>query len=182
VAARFIVTRTEPKYVYLMGYGMLLSAYALPPALTIMGLVPAAGSPGLTYMLYGFNALAGAGSGLLMICSVILFAEAADEFFYVNAISKTGMLFGLITFGNKAASGSGKLLAGWLTEAVGFPSTDNLDALTPAILFNLALWLTLITAAIGLAGFAMLQTYHLPRARHQEVLEGIRRLSAQPSG
>ncbi len=116
-----------------------------------------------------------------MICSLILFAEAADEFFYVNAISKTGMLFGLITFGNKAASGTGKLLAGWLTDAVGFPSTDNLDALTPEILFDLALWLTLITTAIGLAGLAMLQTYHLPRARHREVLEGIRRLSAQPS-
>ena len=181
VAARFIVTRTEPKYVYLTGYGMLLGAYAVPPALTILGLLPAAGSPALTYILYGFNAAAGAGAGLIMICSLILFAEAADEFFYVNAISKTGMLFGLITFGNKAASGTGKLLAGWLTEAVGFPSTDNLDALTPQILFNLALWLTLITVAIGLAGLAMLQTYHLPRARHEEVLEGIRRLSAQPS-
>ena len=182
VGARFIVTRTEPKYVYLTGYCMLLGAYALPPALTVLGVMPAAGSPLLTYALYGFNALAGAGSGLLMICSLILFAEAADEFFYVNAISKTGMLFGLITFGNKAASGTGKLLAGWLTDAVGFPSTDNLDALTPEILFNLALWLSLITVAIGLAGFAMLQTYHLPRARHAEVLEGIRKLSAQPSG
>ncbi len=181
VAARFIVTRTEPKYVYLTGYCMLLGAYAVPPALTVLGLLPAAGSTPLIYILYGFNAAAGAGAGLIMICSLILFAEAADEFFYVNAISKTGMLFGLITFGNKAASGTGKLLAGWLTEAVGFPSTDNLDALTPKILFNLALWLTLITAAIGLAGLAMLQTYHLPRARHREVLEGIRRLSAQPS-
>ena len=182
VGARFIVTRTEPKYVYLTGYCMLLGAYALPPALTVLGVMPAAGSPLLTYALYGFNALAGAGSGLLMICSLILFAEAADEFFYVNAISKTGMLFGLITFGNKAASGTGKLLSGWLTDAVGFPSTDNLDALTPEILFNLALWLSLITVAIGLAGLAMLQTYHLPRARHAEVLEGIRKLSAQPSG
>jgi Na+/melibiose symporter-like transporter len=181
VAARFIVTRTEPKHVYLTGYGLLLGAYAVPPALTVLGLLPAAGSTPLTYILYGFNAAAGAGAGLIMICSLILFAEAADEFFYVNAISKTGMLFGLITFGNKAASGTGKLLAGWLTDAVGFPGTDNLAALTPEILFKLALWLTLITAAIGLAGLAMLQTYHLPRARHQEVLEGIRRLSAQPS-
>ena len=182
VGARFIVTRTEPKYVYLTGYGMLLSAYALPPALTVLGLLPAGGSPALIYILYGFNALAGAGAGLLMICSLILFAEAADEFFYVNAVSKTGMLFGLITFGNKAASGTGKLIAGWLTDAIGFPSTDNIADLTPGILFNLALWLTIITITIGLAGFAMLQTYHLTRARHREILEGIRRLSMQPSG
>jgi Na+/melibiose symporter-like transporter len=182
VGARFIVTRTEPKYVYLAGYCMLLSAYALPPGLTILGLMPAASSPALIYVLYGFNAIAGAGAGLIMICSLILFAEAADEFFFVNAVSRTGMLFGLITFGNKAASGTGKLIAGWLTDAVDFPSLDNIAALTPEILFKLALWLTLITIVIGLAGFAMLRTYHLPRARHAEVLEGIRRLSAQPSG
>ncbi len=182
VGARFIVTRTEPKYVYLTGYVMLLSAYALPPGLTILGLLPAAGSPALIHILYGFNAMAGAGAGLLMICSLILFAEAADEFFYVNAVSKTGMLFGLITFGNKAASGTGKLIAGWLTDAVNFPSTEDIAELTPAILFNLAFWLTLITTIIGLAGFAMLRTYHLPRTRHAEVLEGIRRLSTQASG
>ena len=45
VAARFIVTRTEPKYVYLTGYCLLFSAYALPPALTLLGVLPAAGNP-----------------------------------------------------------------------------------------------------------------------------------------
>jgi Na+/melibiose symporter-like transporter len=181
IAARFIVTRTEPKYVYLTGYCLLFGAYALPPALTLLGVLPAAGSAPLAYVLYGFNAMAGAGAGLIMICSLILFAEAADEFFFVNAVSKTGMLFGLITFGNKAASGTGKLIAGWLTDAVGFPSIENIDALTPEILFNLALWVTLLTVVMGMAGFAILRTYHLPRARHDEILEGIRRLSTQPS-
>jgi GPH family glycoside/pentoside/hexuronide:cation symporter len=181
IAARFIVTRTEPKYVYLTGYCLLFSAYALPPALTLLGLLPAAGTAPLAYILYAFNTMAGAGAGLIMICSLILFAEAADEFFFVNTVSKTGMLFGLITFGNKAASGTGKLIAGWLTDAVGFPSTENIDQLTPEILFNLALWVTAITAVIGLAGFAILQTYNLSRARHREILEGIRRLSAQGS-
>ncbi len=179
VAARFIVTRTEPKYVYLTGYCLLFSAYALPPALTLLGVLPAAGTTPLAYILYGFNAMAGAGAGLIMICSLILFAEAADEFFFVNTVSRTGMLFGLITFGNKAASGTGKLIAGWLTDAVGFPSLENIDALTPQILFNLALSVTTITIVMGVAGFAILQTYQLSRARHQEILEGIRRLSAQ---
>ena len=182
IAARFIVTRTEPKYVYLTGYCLLFSAYALPPALTLLGLLPAAGSSSLAYVLYAFNGMAGAGAGLIMICSLILFAEAADEFFFVNAVSKTGMLFGLITFGNKAASGTGKLIAGWLTDAVGFPSADNIDALTPEILTSLALWVTILTVGLGMAGFAILRTYHLPRSRHDEILAGIRRLSAQPGG
>ena len=181
VMARFIVTRTEPKYLYLTGYCLLFGAYALPPALTILGFMPAAGTAPLAYALYSFSGVAGAGAGLLMICSLILFAEAADEFFFVNGISKTGMLFGLITFGNKAASGTGKLLAGWITDAVRFPALEDIDALTPDILFNLALWVTLATAVIGTAGLAILQTYYLPRARHREILDGIRRLSAQGS-
>ena len=177
ISTRFIVTRTEPKYVYLTGYCMLLSAYALPPAITMFGLMPPSGSQGLLYTVYAFNAMAGAGAGLLMICSLILFAEAADEFFFVKAISRTGMLFGLITFGNKAASGMGKLLAGWLSDAVGFPSREHIDQLTPEILNNLVFWLVIITVVVGTIGLLILSTFHLPRARHLEILEGIRRLS-----
>ena len=182
VGARFIVTRVEPKIVYLTGYLTLLTAYALPPALTLAGMLPDPSNPNLAYLLYGFNAMAGAGAGLIMICSVILFAEAADEFFFVHAVSKTGMLFGLITFGNKAASGSGKLLAGWLTDAVGFPGADNIENLTAQILTRLAFWLVCVTTIIGVAGFLILRTYHLPRDRHEEVLNGIRKLTAQGSG
>jgi len=173
------VRRIEPKYVYLTGYLLLLAAYALPPALTLLGLLPSVDSPSLAYILYGFNAAAGAGASLIMICSLILFAEAADEFFFVNAISKTGMLFGLVTFGNKAASGTGKFIAGWLTDSVGFPTAENIHLLTPEILFNLVLWLVIITITIGIAGFLMLRTYHLSRERHAEVLAGIRKLTAQ---
>ncbi len=182
ICARFIVTRIEPKIVYLTGYLMLLSAYGLPPLLTVLGVLPQAGSETLIYTLYFFNGMAGAGAGLIMICSVILFAEAADEFFYMNAVSKTGMLFGLITFGNKAASGTGKLIAGWLTEAVGFPSADELDTLTPEVLTDLATWLVVVTFVIGIGGFLMLKTYRLTRERHAEVLEGIRKLTAASTG
>jgi GPH family glycoside/pentoside/hexuronide:cation symporter len=179
VGLRRTVRRIEPKFVYLSGYLLLLGAYALPPALTLLGLLPPASSPSLAYILYGFSAVAGAGASLIMICSLILFAEAADEFFFVNAISKTGMLFGLVTFGNKAASGTGKFIAGWLTDSVGFPTAANIHLLTPEILFNLVLWLVIITIIMGVAGFLMLRTYHLSRERHAEVLEGIRKLTAQ---
>jgi Na+/melibiose symporter-like transporter len=182
VGARAFVTRVEPKLVYLTGYLMLLSAYALPPLLTLLGLVPQTGSDALAIVLYAFNGMAGAGAGLIMICSLILFAEAADEFFFVNAVSRTGMLFGLITFGNKAASGTGKLIAGWLTDAVGFPSIENMDLLTDDILARLVFWLVVVTILIGIGGFLMLRTYSLTRERHAEVLEGIRKLTSQSAG
>ena len=182
ICARFVVTRVEPKTVYLTGYVLLLSAYALPPALTLLGVLPPVGTSSLAFVLYGFNAMAGAGAGLIMICSLILFAEAADEYFFVNAVSQTGMLFGLVTFGNKAASGTGKLIAGWLTDAVGFPSAENIETLTPEILLSLTFWLVVITGVIGVAGFLMLRTYHLSRDRHAEVLAGIRKLTIEAAG
>jgi len=123
--------------------------------------------------------MAGAGAGLIMVCSLILFAEATDEFFFVNAVSRTGMLFGLVTFGNKAASGAGKAIAGWLTSAVDFPDSENIHLLTPEILFNLTFALVVITVVIGLAGLLMLSTYNLSRSRHAEVLAGIRKLTTE---
>ena len=179
VGVRRLLRRIEPKVVYLTGYLLLLGAYALPPGLTLLGFMPPLESQSLAYVLYAFNALAGAGASLIMICSLILFAEAADEFFFVNAISKTGMLFGLVTFGNKAASGAGKFIAGWLTDAVGFPTAENIHLLTPEILFDLVFWLVVITITIGTAGFLMLRTYHLTRERHAEVLQGIRKMTAE---
>lgn len=179
ISARFVVTRVEPKYLYLTGYCLLLASYALPPALTLLGVLPSVGTPGLALVLNVFNGMAGAGAGLIMVCSLILFAEATDEFFFVNAVSRTGMLFGLVTFGNKAASGAGKAIAGWLTSAVDFPDAENIHLLTPEILFNLTFSLVVITVVIGLAGLLMLSTYNLSRSRHAEVLAGIRKLTTE---
>lgn len=89
------------------------------------------------------------------------------------------MLFGLVTFGNKAASGLGKLLAGVLTDYAGFPSAEEIDQLTPEILMKFVFALVAFMAVIGLIGFAILNTYHLSRDRHREVLEGIRKLTAE---
>lgn len=176
VAARFIIPHLEPKRLYLTGYWFLFLGYLLPPALTVFGMMP--GGPALAPTLYGFNIAAGIGGGFLMICSVVLFAEAADEFFFVRSISRTGMLFGLVTFGNKAASAMGKLLAGVLTDYAGFPSAEEIDQLTPEILNKFVVALVAFMAVIGLIGFAILNTYHLSRERHKEVLDGIRKLTA----
>ena len=177
VGARFVVQRVEPKYPYLIGYFILSMSYILPPALTIAGLMPPAGSEQIALTLYAFNAAAGMGAGLLMICSLIMFAEATDEYHFVKAVSQTGMLFGLMTFGNKAASGLGKVVAGWITEAVGFPDKENIDLLTDRILFDLGLYVVLVMAVMGSIGFLFFCTYKLTRERHAEILDGIRKLS-----
>jgi Na+/melibiose symporter-like transporter len=177
IGARFVVQHVETKHAYLTGYFIFSMSYILPPALTIVGLMPAAGSEQMAYTLYVFNAAAGIGAGLLMIFSLIMFTEATDEFHFVKSVSQTGMLFGLMTFGNKAASGLGKIIAGWVTEAVDFPDKENIDLLTDQILFDLGLYVVLVMTVMGLIGFYFSTHNKRILECHAEILDGIFRLS-----
>lgn len=173
IGARLIINRVEPKHAYLCGYLMLLFGYGLPSTLTVLGVMPPAGAPGLAVALFSFNALAGGGAGLLMVCSLVMFSETTDEYQFLNAVSRTGLIFGLVTFGNKAASGLGKLLSGWSLDLLDFPSPVTAEAMTPALLNNLALTVVGVVFVLGSIGLAFLMTYHLPRERHAQILAGI---------
>ena len=174
VGARFIVTRTEPKYLYLTGYTILLTSYVAPLFLTLLGLLPEFGSGALAGVLFGFQLAAGLGAGLLMICSLIMFAETTDEYRFVRNVSRTALILGLITFGNKLASGLGKVVSGWILEWVGFPDVKSGVEVTPQVASDLALYAGVFCAIAGLAGLAVLSTFRLTRARHAEIVAGLR--------
>lgn len=180
IASRFIVPRTDPKKPYLTAFSVLVLMYGLPPLLTALDVLPPAGDPLLAYFLYAFNTTVGACFGVIMICSAVMFSETTDEYHYITRISQTGMIFGLITFGNKAASGLGKVVAGVILDAVGFPEKSEIDQLTPQILDNLAYLLSLVVFLAGAAGLVVLSRYNLDRQRHAEVLAGINRMAAEP--
>ncbi len=174
VAARFVVTRTEPKYVYLAGYTVLLTAYVAPLFLTLAGWLPEFASGALGNILFGFQMAAGLGAGLLMICSLIMFSETTDEYRFARKASRTALILGLITFGSKLASGAGKMVSGWLLEWVDFPDIKSEAAVSPEVARNLALYAGVFCAAAGLAGLAVLSTFRLTRARHAEIVAGLR--------
>lgn len=174
IAARFIVTRTEPKYVYLGGYCMLLSTYVLPLFLTLANVMPASGSDQLAILLALFHAATGAGAGLIMICSVVMFSETTDEYFFVKNISRTALILALVPFGAKIASGIGKSFSGLLLDWVGFPSVESGAAVTPEVVRTLALYAGVFCSVAGLGGLAMFFTFRLTRARHREILSELR--------
>ena len=93
------------------GYGILLTAYVAPLFLTLAGWLPEYASARLGYILFGFQLLAGVGAALLMICSLVMFSETTDEYRFVRNVSRTALIFGLITFGSKVASGLGKVVS-----------------------------------------------------------------------
>jgi Na+/melibiose symporter-like transporter len=176
--ARFIVANVEPKHLYIFAIFLLICAYGLPPGLTAFGMLPPVGTVALQTTLFAFNALAGAAAGLIMICSLIMFAEVTDEYHFVKQVSRTGLIFALLTFGSKAASGLGKVIAGWMLQALDFPSAQEIDRLTPEILSTLALTVALWTGIVGLLALVMLSTYRLTRERHAEILAGLKARAA----
>ena len=92
---------------------------------------------------------------------------------FVKTISQTGMIFGLITLGNKASSGLGKVIAGGLLEASNFPAKEKIASLTPEILANLGLLLAAVVFVAGGAAFLILRTYNLSRERHKEIVDAL---------
>ena len=174
IGARFIVTRTEPKYVYLTGYCILLAAYVAPLFFILAGSLPEYGSAELAKVLFGFQLLAGLGAGLLMICSLAMFSETTDEYRFVRNVSRTALIFGLITFGSKVASGLGKVVSGWMLERVSFPDVKSGIEVGYDVVSDLALYAGVFCAVTGLAGLVVLSTFRLTRARHSEIVTGLR--------
>jgi glycoside/pentoside/hexuronide:cation symporter, GPH family len=173
IASRLIVGKVEPQRLYVLGVALMLIAYVAPPALRLAGLLPDNGSDALLAILFGSNMLVGAGTGLLMSCSLVLFAETADEYAYVKRESRTGMVLAFLPLGNKLASSFGKLLAGvviqWIALPVGRPATNVSDAQ----LQTLGLAASGVTLIAGVVALWFYLGYRLDRARHAEILRGL---------
>jgi Na+/melibiose symporter-like transporter len=179
IAARFFISKLDPKVPYITAFVVLKMAILLPPLLSVLGILPPAGNPGLFYILLAFNAIVGACYGTIMVSSAVMFSEVTDEYHYIMRISQTGMIFGLITFGNKAASGLGKVISGTFLEMSNFPAKDKIDTLTFETLSHLVYLLSAYTFVFLVIGFFVLNTYRLSRARHEEILIGLEQLKAE---
>ena len=100
-ATRFAIKRIEPKALYLTGVSLMLGGYVLPPALRLLGLMPANGPEALVQALYVANVGVGVGTGLIMVCSAVMFAGSADEYAFEKRESRTGLLLAFLPLGNR---------------------------------------------------------------------------------
>ena len=173
ICSRFAVGKVEPKLLYVGGVALMLLGYVLPPALRLIGLMPQNGSPLLIQLLYLANLAVGAGIGLIMACSLVMFAETADEYAFVKGESRTGMLLAFLPLGNKLASSIGKLAAGIVVQWVALPVGRKGAPVDPQSLTDLGFAAISLTALAGVAALGFYLNYHLPRARHAEILRGL---------
>lgn len=178
LGTRFAVGRIEPKHLYLAGVVLLLLGYVLAPALRLLDLMPPNGSPLLVQLLYAGNLTVGAGQGLIMACSLVMFAETADEYAYVKGESRTGMLLAFLPLGNKLSSSLGKLAAGVVVQWVALPVGQKGSSVDPESLTQLGFAAVSVTAVAGLVALGFYSRYHLPRSRHAEIVTGLEAMRA----
>jgi Na+/melibiose symporter-like transporter len=179
LATRFAIGRIEPKHLYLGGVVLLVIGYVLPPALRLVDLMPPNGSPLLVQLLYGANLVVGAGQGLIMACSLVMFAETADEYAYEKRESRTGMLLAFLPLGNKLSSSLGKLAAGVVVQWVALPVGQKAGEVDPQSLTQLGFAAVTLTAIAGLVAIGFYSRYHLPRARHAEIVSGLEAMRSE---
>ena len=182
IASRFVVGRVEPKTLYVSGVALMLLAYILPPLARLLELTPPNGTPALVQLLYLSNMVVGIGTGLIMACSLVMFAEAADEYAYEKRESRTGMLLAFLPLGNKMASSVGKLAAGIVVQWIALPIGRSPAPVTPGSLQDLGIAAVTLTALAGGVGLWFFTRYNLPRARHAEIVRGLANLRAVTPG
>ncbi len=196
IASRAVVGRIEPRSLYVAGVAAMLAGYVLPPLARLLELMPPNGSAALIGLLYGANVAVGIGTGLIMSCSLVLFAECADEYALVKRESRTGMLLALLPLGNKLASSLGKLGAGVVIQwtalgpiahsgpgAGAHPGAAMTPLVAPAAaLRELGTAAVLVTGIAGLLALFFFLQYHLPRRRYAEILQGLNALRASQAG
>ncbi|MEZ5457740.1 MAG: MFS transporter [Steroidobacteraceae bacterium] len=173
LGTRFAVGRIEPKHLYLTGIVLLLLGYVLAPALRLVDLMPPNGSALLVQLLYAANLAVGAGQGLIMACSLVMFAETADEYAYEKGESRTGMLLAFLPLGNKLSSSLGKLGAGIVVQWVALPVGQKGSSVDPQALTQLGFAAVSLTAIAGLIAIGFYSRYHLTRGRHAEIVRGL---------
>ena len=189
VACRAVVGRIEPRTLYLSGVVLMLAAYVLPPLARLLGFLPANGSPLLVDILYAANMAVGVGTGLIMTCSLVLFAESADEYAFVKRESRTGMLLAFLPLGNKTASSLGKLLAGLVVQWTALPVSARAPGVTAGAsaaaavasassLHLLGIAAVAVTLVAGLLALFFFLQYHLTRQRYAEIVRGLESMRA----
>jgi Na+/melibiose symporter-like transporter len=173
LASRAIVSRIEPRNLYIAGVATMLGAYVLPPLARLLGLLPPNGSAALVEILYGANMAVGAGTGLIMSCSLVLFAESADEYALVKRESRTGMLLAFLPLGNKMASSLGKFAAGVVMQWTALRPGPKAAPAGAAALQHLGVATVALTSVAGLLALMFFLQYRLPRSRYAEILRGL---------
>jgi Na+/melibiose symporter-like transporter len=107
--------------------------------------------------------------------------DVTDEYEYHTGSRAEGVIFSIRTFGIKATSGLGGLLAGFGLEYIGFPENASVETLTPDVLNGLLFMTGPLYWILCFTGVIFMGLYDLNEKRHSEIMSVLEARRGQQS-
>lgn len=173
--------RAEKRTAYLAGMALYATTWALPPLLQLAGLFPTGPARLPTLLVVAF--VGGLGGAVAVVSGASMLADITDAHEAETGLRLEGVFFGALSFGRKAATGLGGLLAGLILTAIGFPEQADPGAVAPATTAALGIAAGPGAGLLVLGALAAGRRYPLSRARHRALAEQLaerRRAPAAP--
>ncbi len=169
-----LIGRAEKRTIVLCGIAVFALAQSVPAVLQASGLLPG----GISFrvgLLVSASVVAGIAATLVTIAFQSALADSVDEHEQMFAARREGLYFASLSFANKAATGVGSMLAGFLLDLIRFPSaaiaSGHSVTIAPDILRNLGLLYGPAAALITVSSLLFFSRYRLNRAAHAAIAE-----------
>lgn len=174
MAAPYLSKRSGKK---MAGQVLLMTAVLvgfIPLALRLIGFFPDNGSPWLVPLLFADGVIRGVFSITAAILITSMLVDVVEDAAVKTGKRQEGLFFAFTSLVQKAVSGVGVLVAGFLLTTIEFPKGAAPSAVDPDIIRNLALvYMPVIIGFYGLA-VIVLQFYNITREKHEENVRQLR--------
>lgn len=155
----------------------------IPLVLGMMGIISPA-TPGLLPMLVAFAAVQYGAISVLQISAMSALADIADQNELKYGVRQEGILYSTRNMAGKIDMAVGTAVAGAVITLIGFPKTARSIAdVPPEVLFNLALWDSVLAAIPGVIAAVFYSLYGINRRTYEETraaLEAKRKMQPPP--
>ena len=178
--AAWLTRKLDKKHTAIYTVIFVATIIGLPHVLRMIGWFPDNDSVWLVPSLYGAIFL---GYLLLPVIPIVVdsqLVDVTDEYEYHTGSRAEGVIFSIRTFGIKATSGLGGLLAGFGLEYIGFPENASVETLTPDVLNGLLFMTGPLYWILCFTGVIFMGLYDLNEKRHSEIMSVLEARRGQP--
>ncbi|MET0272762.1 MAG: MFS transporter [Phenylobacterium sp.] len=166
----------EKKSAAIVGFLMVMTAWAVLPGLRVAGVIAPTGLDALPWLAVT-NLLLGLGSGIVFIAFPAMMADAADEHEYLFGHRREGLYFSGLGFAGKAAAGVGTLVGGLALDILHFPREAGRQVhavVSEDVLRGLVFAWAPVPMLLCLVGLAVFLPYSITRARQDVIAAALR--------
>ena len=148
----------------------------LAVALRLFGLLPPNGSPLVFWLVAGHGGLMVLAAIQIGILYSSMIMDTVDESELATGLRQEGIFVSAIAFTNKAVSGLGNFIGGFLLDAIGFPRGAE-QAAVAAVPEAQVVWLGLLQGPgmmlLYLGSLVFLARYGISRERYREIVHAL---------